>query len=191
VLPGLLAALDHSPPQDLAETVPGFQTLLFLFSRPTPLAVLETWWRGQAPFAPAEESGTLTTIPVCYDGPDLEPLTKKLGLSKEAIIRMHAAPIYTVRLLGFSPGFPYLAPLDSRLHVPRKATPRAHIEPGSVAIGGSHTGIYSVASPGGWHLLGRTALTLFHPEAARANAPDPRKLFLLQPGDRVKFEAEP
>jgi KipI family sensor histidine kinase inhibitor len=191
LLPRLPAALERHPPRHLTEYVPGFQTLLLLFSRPVPRSVPESWWDSLAPFSPAEEGGALFTLPVNYDGADLEPLSQTLGLSVEEIIRIHSSPVYTVRMLGFSPGFPYLWPLDPRLHVPRKATPRTRIEPGTVAMGGPHTGIYTVASPGGWHLLGRTTARLFLPDAARAAAPQPRDLFLLQAGDRVRFEVLP
>jgi len=89
--------------------------------------------------------------------------------------------------MGFAPGFPYLDGLDERLHLKRKASPRDRIEPGSVAIGGSHAGIYSVASPGGWHLLGRTDFPLFQPEKARGTLSDAREVFALAAGDTVKF----
>lgn len=191
LLPRLLAALDRDPPRPLTEYVPGFQTLLLLFSHPVPRSVPESWWNAQTPFPPGDGGGTLFTLPVKYDGEDLEPLSRTLGLPVEEIIRRHSSPVYTVRMLGFSPGFPYLWPLDPRLHVPRKATPRTRIEPGTVAMGGPHTGIYTVASPGGWHLLGRTTARLFLPDAARSAAPQPRDLFLLQAGDRIRFEVLP
>jgi KipI family sensor histidine kinase inhibitor len=90
-------------------------------------------------------------------------------------------------MMGFAPGFPYLDGLNERLHLERKASPHDRIQPGSVAIGGSHAGIYSVASPGGWHLLGRTDLMLFQPEKARGTVSDAREVFTLAAGDRVKF----
>ena len=41
------------------------------------------------------------------------------------------------------------------------------------------TGIYPVASPGGWRLIGRTPLRLFDPGAESP--------FLLAPGDLLRF----
>jgi inhibitor of KinA len=86
-------------------------------------------------------------------------------------------------MLGFAPGFPYLAGLDPRLVTPRRSTPRPRVPRGSVAIGGEHTGVYPVESPGGWHLIGRTPITLF--DVSR----DPPSL--LQAGDQVRFVAIP
>jgi KipI family sensor histidine kinase inhibitor len=91
-------------------------------------------------------------------------------------------------MMGFSPGFPYLDGLDPKLHLDRRPSPRNHIAPGSVAIGGSHAGIYSVASPGGWHLLGNTKWPLFDLEAAKLANPNPTTVFALSVGDRVHFQ---
>ena len=92
-------------------------------------------------------------------------------------------------MIGFTPGFPYLDGLDQRLHLDRKAAPLSLIEPGTVAIGGSHAGIYSVASPGGWYRLGRTELSLFQPEQACNNVTQWRSIFSFAAGDSVKFVA--
>jgi biotin-dependent carboxylase-like uncharacterized protein len=98
---------------------------------------------------------------------------------------LHTAPVYRVFLIGFSPGFPYLGPLDSRLHAPRLESPRERVPAGSVAIGGEHTGIYSIASPGGWWLVGRTNTEVF--SAAKARNGGTVDAFLLRQGDLVKF----
>jgi KipI family sensor histidine kinase inhibitor len=89
-------------------------------------------------------------------------------------------------MLGFSPGFPYLGDLDPRLHTPRLASPRAKVRAGSVAIGGEHTGIYTVESPGGWNIIGHTPLKIFDP-ARGASERNERAMFFLKHGDRVKF----
>jgi len=93
-------------------------------------------------------------------------------------------------MIGFTPGFPYLEGLDEALHLPRRASPRPRIEAGAVAIGGPHAGIYSVASPGGWHLLGRTPERLFDPPSAQGSAPEPRQVFRFAPGDRLRFQPQ-
>ena len=91
----------------------------------------------------------------------LKNLRDAIGFQSLMSSSCTALPTYSVFLIGFSPGFPYLGPLDSRLHAPRLDTPRPRVPAGSVAIGGEHTGIYSVASPGGWWLIGRTDSEIF------------------------------
>jgi len=121
-------------------------------------------------------------IPVCYGGEygeDIGPVGAAHGLSEADVIELHSAPTYFVGMLGFAPGFPYLAGLDEQLVTPRRATPRPRVPRGSVAIGGEHTGIYPFESPGGWHLIGRTPLALFDPSR------DPPSL--LAAGDQVQF----
>ncbi len=121
-------------------------------------------------------------IPVFYggaSGPDLEPAAATLGLSPSELIRLHSERQYTVYMMGFTPGFPYMGILDEKLILPRLSSPRPRVPAGSVAIAGSQTGIYPIDSPGGWHILGRTPLTLFDPTSENP--------FLFAPGDVVKF----
>ncbi len=123
-------------------------------------------------------------IPVCYGagfGEDFDDAVAELELAPTELIARHSAPLYTVAMIGFAPGFPYLSGLDPTLALPRLATPRTRVPAGSVGIGGAQTGIYPRESPGGWRLIGRTPLTLFDPQRA---APS-----LLAPGDRVRFVA--
>lgn len=123
-------------------------------------------------------------IPVVYGGeygPDLDSAAAELDLAPHILAERHAAGRYTVAMIGFAPGFPYLSGLDPALALPRLATPRTQVAPGSVAIGGVQTGIYPRASPGGWRVLGRTPLTLFDPQRDPPTA--------LLPGDRVRFVA--
>jgi inhibitor of KinA len=130
--------------------------------------------------------GRLVEIPVRYGGahgPDLEALAAARGLTPDDVIAMHTAPEYVVHFIGFMPGFAYLGGLDPRLETPRRATPRTLVPAGSVGIGGAQTGVYPVASPGGWQLIGRTVLTLFDPQREPAA--------LLVAGDRVRFTALP
>ena len=117
-----------------------------------------------------------------YDGPDLGRVAEHAGLSEREVIEVHCQPVYRVYSLGFAPGFPYLGDLDPRLRVPRLTTPRVRVPVGAVAIGGEHTGIYPVASPGGWNLIGQTEARLFQPTAAH------EQVFLLRAGDLVRFE---
>jgi KipI family sensor histidine kinase inhibitor len=121
-------------------------------------------------------------IPMVYGrefGPDLADVARHTGLSPERVIELHAAAEYFVYFVGFSTCFPYLGGLPPELATPRLPAPRKHVPVGSVAIGGSQAGIYPLASPGGWRLIGRTSVKLFDPEAV----PPP----LLRMGDRVRF----
>ncbi|HEX5960369.1 MAG TPA: 5-oxoprolinase subunit PxpB [Rhodanobacteraceae bacterium] len=123
----------------------------------------------------------IVEVPVCYDGPDLDAVAAYAGLSRAEVIARHTAAAYTVAMLGFAPGFPYLLGLDPALHMPRREYPRTRVPAGSVAIGGAQTGIYPRELPGGWNLVGRTPLVLFDP----LREPP----CLLAPGDRVRFRA--
>ena len=125
--------------------------------------------------------GRLHRVPVRYDGPDLEAVASALGLAADDVARRHAAPIYRAFMAGFVPGWVYLGPLHASLHLPRRGEPRTQVPAGSVAIAAAQTGIYPLASPGGWHLIGSTALKTFLPDS------DPP--LLIRPGDRVKFFA--
>ncbi|MEY4938839.1 MAG: KipI antagonist [Verrucomicrobiota bacterium] len=121
-------------------------------------------------------------IPVCYGGelgPDLSIVADHAHLPADEVIRLHSAADYQVHAIGFVPGFAYLGGLPRVLHTPRRATPRARVVAGSVGIGGSQTGVYPLATPGGWNLIGRSPLRLFDP----ASSPPT----LLRAGDRVKF----
>jgi KipI family sensor histidine kinase inhibitor len=127
----------------------------------------------------AVPGGRLLEIGVRYDGEDLPEVAERLGLAVAEVVARHTAPTYTVACLGFSRGFPYLDGLDPALRVPRRDTPRARVPAGSVAIAAEQAGIYPQTSPGGWHLLGRTDVSLFDP--------DREPPALLAPGNRVRF----
>lgn len=121
-------------------------------------------------------------IPVCYNAdlaPDLESFLKTKKLSLEQLLSLHTQNLYTVYFIGFLPGFPYLGGLDETLHTPRKAIPENVVKKGSVGIGGQQTGIYTINSPGGWHIIGKTPLSLFN-----VNLEPP---CFLKAGDKIKF----
>jgi KipI family sensor histidine kinase inhibitor len=130
----------------------------------------------------APQSGRIIEIPVCYGsefGPDIADVAAHANLSVEEVVARHAGATYTVAMLGFMLGFPYLRGLPPELATPRRATPRTQVPAGSVAIGGAQTGIYPRELPGGWQLIGRTPLELFDP-----SRDEPA---LLRPGLRVRF----
>lgn len=182
----LAARLRAEAPAWLRDLVPAYDSLGAFFD---PAVVspddVRAWLlahRDDAP--PTAATARIVEIPVLYGGEcgiDLDAAAAELGLTSEALVERHAAPLYTVAMIGFAPGFPYLAGLDPALALPRRATPRSRVPAGSVGIGGAQTGIYPRESPGGWHLLGRTPLRLFDPARASPS--------LLAPGDRVRFVA--
>jgi KipI family sensor histidine kinase inhibitor len=124
----------------------------------------------------------LVEIPVCYGaefGPDLITVAELHGLSPEQAMEVHASIDYIVYFLGFAPGFAYLGEVAEELATPRLASPRRSVPIGSVGIAGRQTGVYPIATPGGWRLLGRAPVRMFQPERA--------KMSLLAIGDRVRF----
>ncbi len=132
--------------------------------------------------AAASAEDRLIEIPVCYGGafgPDLETVALSNGLTCDEVVRTHSSAEYRVFFLGFSPGFPYLGGLPRAIATPRLEVPRKLVPAGSVAIGGSQTGIYPVASAAGWRVIGRTPLRLF-----RADRNPPTLLWM---GDRLRF----
>ncbi|MBV0934457.1 5-oxoprolinase subunit PxpB [Marinobacterium sp. A346] len=128
------------------------------------------------------ETGRLVEIPVYYApevGPDLERVARLHGISTEEVIRLHAARDYQVFAIGFAPGFAYMGEVDPALRTPRLETPRTRVPVGSVALADQQTAVYPLASPGGWNLLGRTAVKMFDP-ALDGLCP-------VEAGDRVRF----
>jgi KipI family sensor histidine kinase inhibitor len=126
----------------------------------------------------------LVEIPVCYGGefgPDLKDVAELHGLTAQRAIEVHTSATYIVYFLGFVPGFAYLGEVAEELATPRLSTPRRSVPPGSVGIAGSQTGVYPIATPGGWRLLGRTPVKMFRPDRAEVS--------LLAIGDRVRFVA--
>ena len=175
----LAATLEHNPPVGLVDYVPAFTTMVLEFGSQVPERIpelIEELERGAIAELPPEPTKEISVI---YNGPDLKRVAEIRGLTTAEVIELHAARTYKVYMLGFSPGFPYLGDLDPRLHTPRLASPRTRVAAGSVAIGGSHTGIYSVDTPGGWNIIGFTEAKLFDPTRER--------VFLLEAGDRVRF----
>jgi KipI family sensor histidine kinase inhibitor len=183
----LLRHVARHPPAGLMEATPGFTTLLLEFEpgkRPDP-RFLSVLLEGVSRSARSDSSGARTIeVPVVYDGPDLEHVATQARLPVSKVIELHSRGAYKVHLLGFAPGFPYLAGLDPRLKTPRLPTPRPRIPAGSVAIGGEYTGIYPVATAGGWNLIGRTDVRLLDLNAAAAAD---ENAFRLRPGDSVRF----
>ena len=121
-------------------------------------------------------------IPVCYSGsfaPDIEAIAIEKNISIEKLIQLHKDQLYSIYMIGFLPGFPYMGEVNDAIAVPRKTEPGINVPAGSVGIAGKQTGIYPIDSPGGWQIIGRTPLKIFDKEKD-----DP---VLLQPGDEIQF----
>jgi inhibitor of KinA len=203
----LVAALDSARPAGFTDVVAAYSTVTVFYdlaalhrhSDGSPYdevcrviadraAKIESSWPGLVSLGFRDRAGRDTTaaieIPVCYGGefgPDIGAVAQHSGVAAEEVAALHAGASYQVHAVGFSPGFPYLGGLPEKLRTPRRATPRTSVPAGSVGIGWTQTGVYPLASPGGWQLIGRTPLALF--DAAKAPPA------LLRVGDRVRFRA--
>ncbi|UOP05033.2 5-oxoprolinase subunit PxpB [Conchiformibius kuhniae] len=179
----LANAADRLP--EVAESVVGMNNLtVFVHDNACAHALADAlnalWTQAEA----SDFQGKHVDIPVHYGGAcgeDLAAVAAHHGISPAEVVARHTAPVYTVFMMGFQPGFPYLGGLPEHLHTPRRAVPRTQVAAGSVGIGGSQTGVYPFASPGGWQIIGRTELPLFN---AAAEPP-----VLLAAGDTVSFVA--
>ena len=172
---------------DWLEVIPGIDSVVLQFDastydgddvRQTMESVLA------AGIKPLQISSSLVEIPIVYGGeygPALGALCEATGMSADDVIALHTASEYTVDMVGFTPGFAFIGGLDERLHVPRRKEPRQRVEAGSVGIADGRTGLYAMASPGGWTLIGRTPYKLFDPHA--------KPPFVLEAGMRVRFKA--
>jgi KipI family sensor histidine kinase inhibitor len=171
--------------EGIIETVPTYRSLLVIYNPLTlPLDQLKKRLQKieeglqETPFPEPK----LTRIPAVYGGlygPDLEGVAKHCGISTEEVIRLHTSKPYFIYMIGFMPGYPYMGELPEALIMPRLKTPRLSVPKGSVAIAQKQTGIYSMESPGGWQIIGRTPVELFDPEKTPPA--------LLQMGGLVQF----
>jgi KipI family sensor histidine kinase inhibitor len=170
----------------VVETVPTFRSLLVYYDPdvvgldPLCAALGELVEQAATTVLPPAR---LVELPCCYEagdlGLDLEAAAARLGLGVDELVRLHAGAEHVVFFIGFTPGLPYMSGMPERIHLPRLETPRVKVPAGSVGIGGMQCCIYSVESPGGYWVLGRTPLRLYDPGA--------REPILLRPGDRVRF----
>lgn len=184
----LAAQIAADSPAWLRDVVPAYASLAVFFEpRMVPADQVLAWLRRLAAHATGDlhpATGRRLEIPVAYGGeygPDLAAAAAELGMAPDHLAARHAGGDYTVAMIGFAPGFPYLFGLDPALALPRLSTPRVRVPAGSVGVAGGQTGIYPRESPGGWRLLGRTPLRLFDPGNEPPSA--------LQPGDHVRFVA--
>jgi len=169
------------------EVVPGIDSVVVRFD--TTAITIEVASRQIAAelakgYSPKALTDVLLEIPVVYGGefgPDFDAICEQTGLSAAELVALHTGQEYVVDLVGFTPGFVYVGGLDDALHIPRRKQPRQRVEAGSVGIADGRTGLYALAGPGGWPLIGRTTFTLFDPQA--------KNPFPLRAGMRIRFIA--
>ena len=178
--------MEDKPPEGVIEIIPTYRSLLIIYDPSithsaklkNTLDTLEARL-GEISIPPPRT----VELPVCYGGelgPDIDTVADTNNLTVEEVIELHCEPEYLIYMVGFTPGFPFLGGLSEKLHTPRLETPRTFVPEGSVGIANNQTGIYPIASPGGWQLIGRTPVKLF--------APWRQNPFLYQAGDRLKFK---
>jgi inhibitor of KinA len=181
----LFVELERLALEGMRELIPSYRSLLVIYD---PLAAtvsdftrhIEEAWAGLDP-ARLPPPKTMR-VPVVYGGacgPDLDWVADYHGITPQEVIRLHTQPTYQVYMIGFTPGYPYMGELADALVTPRRDTPRVKVPRGSVGIAQKQTGIYPVASPGGWQIIGRTPLALFDPKRRPPSA--------LEMGDLVQF----
>jgi inhibitor of KinA len=192
----LTTYLDKHPCPWIIEYIPAFTTITIVYD---PLSLIDSTDKQITPYETACKkihellaslnldqpiSSKIIEIPVYYGGewgPDLETVARINNLTAEEVIDIHTSPTYTVYMIGFSPGFPYLGGLSKKIAAPRRNSPRLKVSARSVGIAGNQTGIYPISTPGGWQLIGRTPIELFRPQATPPS--------LLQAGDRITFKS--
>ena len=179
------SSIEKSTPSGLIELVSAYASLTLIFEDTKDIESITKELKALYTARISNPSNNKTwVIPVCYEeqfGIDLQEISSALKLSKQEIIDLHISQSYRVHFIGFLPGFLYLGGLNGKLHCPRKETPRLEIKKGSVGIGGSQTGIYPIASPGGWNIIGSTPIPLFDNSKSHP--------CFVSPGDTIKFES--
>lgn len=176
----------NNMPDGVIEIIPTYRSILLVYDPSVTTApdLQETLSALEKDLAGIKiPSPKLVEIPVCYGGdfgPDIEYVASSNNLTEEDVVLLHSEPEYLIYMVGFTPGFPFLGGLPENLHTPRLKTPRTLVPEGSVGIANAQTGIYPIASPGGWQLIGRTPVKLFAPER---DSP-----ILYQAGDFLRFK---
>ncbi len=177
----LAAAARDRFAQRVEDVVPGEETLLLCFAeRPPTLAEVAAEVNALVLRPAIENEAGPITIPVRYDGADLEAVARAIDAPVERVIELHSGAEYVVAFMGFAPGFAYMTRVAAELHLARREEPRPKVPAGSVAIASTYTAVYPTTAPGGWHLLGHTDAVLFDP--------DREPPALLEAGGRVVFE---
>lgn len=181
----IAALLEAQPPAWMVEFIQAFTTVTVFYN---PLGALYESVKSDLetllPHAEETASSLSRTveIPVCYGGefgPDLDFVAEHNGLTPEQVIDIHTSGTYSVSMIGFAPGFPFISGMSEKIAAPRRDSPRLRIPERTVGIAGKQTGVYPIETPGGWQLIGRTPIRLFRPEQEIPS--------LLRAGDKIAF----
>jgi KipI family sensor histidine kinase inhibitor len=179
----LASGLEPLRGAELAEIVPGHETLLVVWNSKLPsLQRVEEIVGGAYAVTEAIEAPSEVTLAVRYDGPDLAAVAEICGVSAEEVVARHLAAQYRVGFIGFAPGFAYLLGGDPALQPPRLAEPRTRVPAGALAIAGPYSAVYPRSSPGGWNLVGSCEEPIFDVERTPPA--------LLTPGTLVRLVAQ-
>jgi inhibitor of KinA len=190
---GFCKNLEAEPFRGFIEAVPAYASAAVIYDAPhiqrnlrefsSPFEFVKSHvLRALAAAASAAEGGRDISIAVSFggeDGPDLADLAVRCGLTESGVVEIFCGRAYRVYMLGFLPGFSYMGEVDDRIATPRRSVPRKLVPKGSVGIAGKQTGIYSLDSPGGWQIIGRTNQAIFLPESEPPS--------FLRPGDNIRF----
>lgn len=174
--------LEKAGLHQVTDIIPAYNSIALIYDRLTedPDKEVEEIQSKLKKISTSEISPQIHKVPVSYElGLDWEGVEKHTGLKRKEVIKKHMNSNYTVAMMGFIPGFLYLSGLDEKISCPRKAEPRTKIPAGSVGIAGNQTGVYSLESPGGWQIIGRTPNSFFDPKM------DPPSE--VKPGDKIEF----
>ncbi|MCH2451287.1 MAG: 5-oxoprolinase subunit PxpB [Gracilimonas sp.] len=174
--------LEKAGLHQVTDIIPAYNSIALIYDRLTedPDKEVQEIQSKLKKISTSEISPQIHKVPVCYElGLDWECVEKCTGLKRKEVIKKHMNSNYSVAMMGFIPGFLYLSGLDEKISCPRKAEPRTKIPAGSVGIAGNQTGVYSLESPGGWQIIGRTPNSFFDP---KMNPPSE-----VKPGDKIEF----
>jgi inhibitor of KinA len=169
----------------ITDVVVGYRSIMVYIDPLSPRAGAVESSLGEIANAPSTSSGVAgasVEVPACYDGPygpDLADVAAFAACTTDEVIALHLSREYRVFVVGFVPGFAYMAPVDPRIAAPRRTSPRLKVPAGSVAVAAGQTGVYPAETPGGWSLIGRCPIRPYDPDRAEP--------FLFRPGDRVRF----
>ncbi len=174
-------ALAANPFAGFAEAVPAYVNLLVRFNpMVTDHRAVEVALRALIKATPTEGvQGTRRVVDVVYDGPDLDEVARRCGLSPEAVIAAHLGGDYQVALYGFAPGYAYLSGVPKAIALPRKEAAVRGVASGSVIIAAGQCIVTTLTMPTGWWIIGHSPTVILDPQGARP--------FLFDVGDRVVF----